>query len=100
MADAIEEKGVSAAWISRELGISRQAVSKWINGKSMPGVDVLISLASTLGQDDLYFLRADISAGEQQLLAAIRGRPSLRLLVYKLLQWEERELRVFISKLK
>lgn len=45
---AMEKAGLSPAKISQNLGVSREAVSKWLSGKSLPRPDKLLKLALTL----------------------------------------------------
>ena len=45
---AMEKVGLSPAKISQNLGVSREAVSKWFSGKSLPRPDKLLKLALTL----------------------------------------------------
>jgi len=45
---AMEKAGLSPAKISHNLGVSREAVSKWFSGKSLPRPDKLLKLDLTL----------------------------------------------------
>jgi len=45
---AMEQAGLSPANISEKLSVSREAVSKWLSGKSLPRPDKLLRLALTL----------------------------------------------------
>jgi len=45
---AMKKVGLSPAKISQNLGVSREAVSKWFSGKSLPRPDKLLKLALTL----------------------------------------------------
>ena len=44
----MEKAGLSPANISQKLGVSREAVSRWLAGKSLPRPDKLLKLALTL----------------------------------------------------
>lgn len=44
-----KQKGLSQYQLSELLGVSRQAVSKWENGLSMPDMENLVSIAQILG---------------------------------------------------
>lgn len=44
--DAREAKGLSQSYVAEHLNITRQAISKWENGKSMPDLDNLIILSN------------------------------------------------------
>ena len=43
-----KEKGMSQEALADELGVSRQAVSKWENGLSVPDSDMLITMSEVL----------------------------------------------------
>ena len=49
MADRIQylrkAKGISQEELAEKVGVSRQAVSKWENGKAIPGIDILTELS-------------------------------------------------------
>lgn len=45
---AMEQAGISPAKIAEKLDVSREAVSKWLSGKSLPRPDKLLRLALTL----------------------------------------------------
>ena len=47
--DAMAALGLSQAAIARELGVSREAVSKWLRGRALPRPDKLLRLALLLG---------------------------------------------------
>jgi len=47
--DAMAASGLSQAAIARELDVSREAVSKWLKGRSTPRPDKLLRLALLLG---------------------------------------------------
>lgn len=41
-------RGLTVKDLQRELGISRQAIDKWLNGKSLPRTECLVLLAHVL----------------------------------------------------
>ncbi len=45
LSDAMERVGLSGATLARELGVSRETASKWLNGRSFPRPDKLLKLA-------------------------------------------------------
>lgn len=47
--DALPRAGFSSARLARELGVSREAVSKWLHGESVPQPDKLLRLGMLLG---------------------------------------------------
>ncbi|MFB4471845.1 helix-turn-helix transcriptional regulator [Oceanobacillus caeni] len=54
----IEKSGYKKKWIAKELGVSNEVLSRWVNNKSKPSVENLFKLAALLGckVDDLYTL--------------------------------------------
>ena len=46
--DALKDKGLNAAAVAQKLDVSREAVSKWLNGESIPKPDKLLRLGSLL----------------------------------------------------
>ena len=44
-----KDKGLSQFQLSKLLGVSRQAVSKWENGLSIPDMENLMSISDVLG---------------------------------------------------
>lgn len=49
-----KERGISQAELAKRMDISRQAVSKWENGSSVPDTERLIQLAEILGTEVEY----------------------------------------------
>ena len=47
--DAMAASGLNQAALARELGVSREAVSKWLKGRAFPRPDKLLRLAMLLG---------------------------------------------------
>ena len=52
-----KQKGVSQEELANELGISRQAVSKWESGQSFPELDNIIALSDYFGVSADYILK-------------------------------------------
>jgi len=48
-AEALREKGMNASQVATKLGVSRECVSKWLKGESMPKPDKLLALGMMLG---------------------------------------------------
>jgi prophage maintenance system killer protein/transcriptional regulator with XRE-family HTH domain len=49
LADALPRSGLSPAKLAERLGVSREAVSKWVHGEAMPQPDKLLRLGKILG---------------------------------------------------
>lgn len=48
-AEALRERGMNASQVATKLGVSRECVSKWLKGESMPKPDKLLALGMMLG---------------------------------------------------
>lgn len=48
--------GQTPAWLAKEMGVSRQAVSEWIDGKTAPRGSRLHKLCNLLGRSESYLL--------------------------------------------
>jgi len=60
---AMEQSGLNSAGLAKKLGVSREAVSKWLNGQSLPRPDKLLKLALLVGlKFDQIVLREDAQA--------------------------------------
>ncbi len=49
LTDALPRAGLSPAKLAKQLGVSREAVSKWVHGKSVPQPDKLLRMGMILG---------------------------------------------------
>ena len=47
--EALRERGMNASQVASKLGVSRECVSKWLKGESMPKPDKLLALGVLLG---------------------------------------------------
>lgn len=57
---AMEQAGFNSAGLARKLEVSREAVSKWLNGQSLPRPDKLLKLALLVGlKFDQLVIRED-----------------------------------------
>lgn len=63
-----QKAGLSQAQLGEKVGVSNKAVSKWENGKTKPGLDVVNRLADTLGVSVDELLHA---ASEEKKIAKI-----------------------------
>jgi len=48
----LADDGVSQAWLARELGVKRSAVSQWVSGATSPNLDNLRRMADVFGLTD------------------------------------------------
>ena len=48
-AEALRERGMNASQVAAKLGVSRECVSKWLKGESMPKPEKLLALGVLLG---------------------------------------------------
>lgn len=39
----------SQAWLARELGVTRHAVSQWVNGRRRPSLEVMSKIETLIG---------------------------------------------------
>lgn len=58
--------GLSQEELAERLGVSRQAVSKWELGVSLPELDTVVALAKTFGVTTDYLLRDEYPAKEEE----------------------------------
>ena len=58
LAELRRERGFSQEGLAEQLGLSRQAVSKWESGRSDPSTTNLIALAKLFGIEPEELLRA------------------------------------------
>lgn len=61
-----KDRGYSQQDIARELNISRQAISKWENGKSYPDLDNLILLSTFYNVPLDYFFCSEIRQNQEK----------------------------------
>ena len=61
----LEEKGMSQEALADELGVSRQAVSKWENGQVYPETEKLIQLGRLFHVSIDYLLNEENEQGVQ-----------------------------------
>ena len=60
------ERGLSQEKLAEELGISRQAISKWESGTAMPETERLIMLSDYFGVSTDFLLRDEMETPEGQ----------------------------------
>lgn len=61
-----KQKGISQEELAHKIGVSRQAVSKWESGQSIPDVEKVVALSRYFGVTTDYLLNA---GGEPDLLS-------------------------------
>ena len=70
LADKLIELRTKNGWsqeeLAEQLGVSRQAVSKWESGASIPDLDKIIRLSSIFGVSTDYLLKDEIERSEPQ----------------------------------
>lgn len=59
-----KSKGLSQEQLAETLGVSRQAVSKWESGQSMPEIDKLIAMSTLFGVTIDYILKGATSPSQ------------------------------------
>lgn len=60
-----KKMGLSQEELANKIGVSRQAVSKWESGQSMPDLDKIIALSDLFGVSTDYILKGtDVSYDE------------------------------------
>lgn len=65
-----KKMGLSQEELANKIGVSRQAVSKWESGQSMPDLDKIIALSDLFGVSTDYILKGtDVSDDEGTLNA-------------------------------
>lgn len=85
------ERGLSQQQLASELHVTREAVSKWENGRGLPDVSLLQPLAQALGVSVSELLLSEKGARDEEALntwiflteaeQALRHRSSARLLI-------------------
>ena len=68
--------GMTQEFVAHELGVSRQAVSKWEKGTSDPSTHNLIALAELYGVDADTLIKSDERDGSKSASAASEGKAS------------------------
>lgn len=47
----IDENGISQNQLAREMNVSRSVISRYVNGRTLPSIKVIINLCQCLGCD-------------------------------------------------
>jgi len=53
------QRGISAAILIKEVGLSNSSVSEWKRGKAKPGADAIVKIANYFGVSTDYILKGD-----------------------------------------
>ena len=64
-----KHKGISQEELANELGVSRQAVSKWESGQSFPELDNIVALSDFFGVSADYILKGAVTKVQTPLAA-------------------------------
>ena len=62
------QKGISQEELANELGVSRQAVSKWESGQSFPELDNIVALSDFFGISADYILKGAVTKEQTPLV--------------------------------
>ena len=99
-----KQKGISQEELANELGVSRQAVSKWESGQSFPELDNIVALSDYFGVSADHILKGTEPPQEpvKQTVAALKPKRSIddmmKLLIQKKNDADEREEKEVIIK--
>lgn len=63
-----KKKGLSQEQLADELGVSRQAVSKWESGQSAPEIDKIVLLSNFFGVTTDYILKDDVESENKNVI--------------------------------
>ena len=69
-----EEHGLSQAALADRLHVTRQAVSKWENGRAVPGIDILTELSALYGMSLDQLITGDESGHNSSAAAGDSGK--------------------------
>ena len=69
-----KENGWSQEELAEQLGVSRQAVSKWEGGAPIPDLDNIVRLSGVFGVSTDYLLKDEIERSEPQYDEPETGR--------------------------
>lgn len=69
------QKGMSQEALAAELGVSRQAVSKWELGDAMPDVENILKLSELFDVSTDYLLRDDVQLGKRPQAGPVQEPP-------------------------
>ena len=74
-----KQKGISQEELANELGVSRQAVSKWESGQSFPELDNIVALSDYFGVSADYVLKGTETVQVSKSQAPIPTEPKMSL---------------------
>ena len=87
-----KQKGISQEELANELGVSRQAVSKWESGQSFPELDNIVALSDYFGVSADYVLKGTETVQAPKSQVPIPTEPKMSL-SDRLRRFAERRIR-------
>ncbi len=48
LSEILKQRGIKQTWVAEKLGVSKQAVNNWVNGKHIPQSKYILKLAKLL----------------------------------------------------
>ena len=73
-----KQRGWSQEELASQLGISRQSVSKWESGASIPDLDKIIKMSSLFGVTTDYLLKEEIEEDNLPVTLEAKETEALR----------------------
>lgn len=70
-------KGLSQEKLGYEIGVSRQAITKWENGTAMPEVEKILALSEYFNVTTDYLLKDAIETPHNEVQPSIRKKPKV-----------------------
>lgn len=71
-----KQAGWSQEALGAQIGVSRQSVSKWESGKSVPDLDKVVKLAEAFGVPTDTLLKGEAAAEKPQAIPAAQAQPT------------------------
>lgn len=70
-----KKSGFSQEQLAEQLGVSRQAISKWESGKAIPESDTLISISEYFGVSLDYLMKEDVATFSEAAENTVNDQP-------------------------
>ena len=74
-----KKMGLSQEELANKIGVSRQAVSKWESGQSMPDLDKIVALSDLFGVSTDYILKGTEDATEDE--GSLTGESAEKIMI-------------------